>query len=81
MSNGINVLNLCDGISCGKVALDRAGIKVNKYFSSEIDENACPSNSKRSSINVVGEKIYMNGYEYKNGVWKRTLAALFYNLF
>lgn len=41
----------------------------------------CPSNSKRSSINVVGEKIYMNGYEYKNGVWKRTLAALFYNLF
>lgn len=41
----------------------------------------CPSNSKRSSINVVGNKIYMNGYEYKNGVWKRTLLALLYNLF
>lgn len=41
----------------------------------------CPSNSKRSSINIVGDKIYMNGYEFKNGVWKRTIAALFYNLF
>lgn len=46
MSNGINVLNLCDGISCGKVALDRAGIKVNKYFSSEIDENAIAISEK-----------------------------------
>lgn len=46
MSNGINVLNLCDGISCGKVALDRAGIKVNKYFSSEIDENAIAISKK-----------------------------------
>lgn len=41
----------------------------------------CPSNSKRSSINIVGDKIYMNGYEFKNGEWKRTLRALFYNLF
>lgn len=46
MSNGINVLNLCDGISCGKVALNRAGIKVNKYFSSEIDENAIAISKK-----------------------------------
>lgn len=46
MSNGINVLSLCDGISCGKVALDRAGIKVNKYFSSEIDENAIAISKK-----------------------------------
>lgn len=27
----------------------------------------CPSNSKRSSFSIVGDKIYMNGYEYKNG--------------
>ena len=40
MGNGINVLSLFDGISCGKIALDRAGIKVNKYFASEIDEDA-----------------------------------------
>lgn len=36
----MNVLSLFDGISCGRVALDRAGIKVNKYFASEIDKYA-----------------------------------------
>ncbi len=40
IENGINVLSLYGGIECGKVALDRAGIKVNKYFSSEIDKKA-----------------------------------------
>ena len=39
-SQGINVLSLFDGISCGQVALERAGIEVNKYFSSEIDKHA-----------------------------------------
>lgn len=41
----------------------------------------CPSNSKRSSVSIVGDKIYMNGYEFKNGAWKRTLAALLYTMF
>lgn len=36
----MRVLSLFDGISCGRVALERAGIKVNKYFSSEINEHA-----------------------------------------
>lgn len=36
----MNVLSLFDGISCGQVALERAGIRVDNYFSSEIDENA-----------------------------------------
>lgn len=36
----MNVLSLFDGISCGQVALNRAGFKVDNYFSSEIDENA-----------------------------------------
>ena len=35
----INVLSLFDGISCGQVALDRAGIKVNKYYASEIEKD------------------------------------------
>tara|TARA_R110000787_G_scaffold82841_1_gene178900 strand:+ start:161 stop:997 length:837 start_codon:yes stop_codon:yes gene_type:complete len=33
---GINVLSLFDGMSCGQIALDKAGVKVNKYFASEI---------------------------------------------
>lgn len=36
----MNVLSLFDGISCGKVALERAGIRVDNYFASEIDNNA-----------------------------------------
>ena len=35
----MNVLSLFDGISCGQIALERAGIKVDNYFSSEIDKN------------------------------------------
>ena len=36
----MNVLSLFDGISCGRLALARAGISVNKYFASEIDKYA-----------------------------------------
>ena len=36
----MNVLSLFDGISCGMVALERAGIKVDKYYASEIDKSA-----------------------------------------
>lgn len=36
----MNVLSLFDGISCGQIALERANIKVDKYFASEIDKNA-----------------------------------------
>jgi DNA-cytosine methyltransferase len=36
----MNVLSLFDGMSCGKIALERAGIKVDKYFASEIDKHA-----------------------------------------
>lgn len=36
----MNVLSLFDGMSCGRIALHEAGIKVNKYFASEIDKHA-----------------------------------------
>jgi DNA (cytosine-5)-methyltransferase 3A len=34
----MNVLSLFDGSSCGQVALERCGIKVDNYFASEIDK-------------------------------------------
>jgi len=40
MSQGINVLSLFDGMSCGQIALQKLGIKVNKYFAAEIDKHA-----------------------------------------
>ena len=36
----MNVLSLCDGMSCGQIALKELGIKVDKYYASEIDKNA-----------------------------------------
>ena len=36
----ITVLSLFDGISCGQVALERAGIPVEVYYASEIDKYA-----------------------------------------
>jgi DNA (cytosine-5)-methyltransferase 3A len=36
----MNVLSLFDGMSCGQIALNRAGIKYDKYFASEIDKYA-----------------------------------------
>ncbi len=46
----MNVLSLFDGMSCGMLALERANIKVNKYYSSEIDKHAI----------TVSEKNYPN---------------------
>ena len=37
---GINVLSLFDGMSCGQIALERVGYKVNKYFACEIKPHA-----------------------------------------
>ncbi len=34
----MNVLSLFDGMSCGQIALNRAGIKYDNYFASEIDK-------------------------------------------
>jgi site-specific DNA-cytosine methylase len=36
----LEVLSLFDGISCGQVALKRAGIQVDKYYASEIEKYA-----------------------------------------
>jgi len=36
----MNVLSLFDGMSCGQIALERVGIKVDNYYASEIDEYA-----------------------------------------
>ena len=33
---GIIVLSLCDGMSCGQIALEKLGVKVNKYYAAEI---------------------------------------------
>ena len=36
----MNVLSLFDGMSCGRIALERCGFKVKNYYASEIDKYA-----------------------------------------
>ena len=40
MTKKLKVLSLFDGISCGQVALERAGMPVEVYYASEIDKYA-----------------------------------------
>ena len=52
----VNVLSLFDGISCGRIALERAGLKVGKYYSSEIDKLAIKiSSDNYSDIERLGD--------------------------
>lgn len=61
----INVLSLFDGISCGQIALERAGIEVENYFASEIDKYAMqitmanyPNTKQLGDVrNVTAEKL------------------------
>lgn len=65
MSEGINVLSLFDGISCGRVALERVGIKVNNYYASEIDKHAIKvsQNNWKDIIHIgdVTKVSFING--------------------
>lgn len=42
----INVLSLFDGMSCGQIALSKVGIEYDKYFASEIDQEAIKATTK-----------------------------------
>ena len=60
----MRVLSLFDGISCGRVALEKAGIKVEKYYASEIDKYAIsitqknyPDTIQLGDITQITEKM------------------------
>ena len=56
MEKGINVLSLFDGLSCGQIALDKLGIKVDNYFASEIDKYGIEIAKKNyPNMNHVGD--------------------------
>jgi len=59
---GIKVLSLFDGISCGMVALERAGIKVDEYYASEIDKYAIKVSEKNyPNIKHIGDVTKVKG--------------------
>lgn len=56
----MNVLSLFDGMSCGRLALERAGVKVTKYYRSEVDRYASTIAKKNypDSIDLGGVKDF-----------------------
>lgn len=66
LSKGITVLSLFDGMSCGRIALERSGIKVNAYYASEIDKAAIKvSTDNYPDIIRVGDVTKLS---YKDGI-------------
>ncbi len=62
----MNVLSLFDGMSCGRIALERCGVKVDKYFAAEIDKHAIKvSTANYPDIVQIGD---VTKASYKGGV-------------
>lgn len=65
----MKVLSLFDGISCGRIALERAGIIVDKYYASEIDKNAIKvSQDNYNDIIQLGD---INNWKQWNIDWSK----------
>ncbi|MGM9986336.1 MAG: DNA cytosine methyltransferase [Bacillaceae bacterium] len=63
----MKVLSLFDGISCGMVALERAGIKVDRYVAYEIEPNAIKVSKKNySQIEHKGDVREADFSQYKD---------------
>lgn len=62
----MKVLSLFDGISCGMVALERAGIAVEKYAAYEIDKYAIKTSEKNyPQIKHCGDAINADFTQYR----------------
>jgi len=63
----MNVLSLFDGMSCGRLALDRLGVKVNNYYASEIDKFAIQvSNDNWNDVTQIGDVNYVKQWYEEN---------------
>lgn len=67
MTPPMKVLSLFDGISCGRVALERAGIKVERYVAYEIDRYAIEVSSYNyPDIEHKGSVVGVDYTQYKD---------------
>lgn len=63
----MKVLSLFDGIACGRLAFERAGIPVEKYYASEIDKYAIQVAQKNfPDIIQIGDVTKLNFADYKD---------------
>lgn len=62
----MRVLSLFDGISCGQVALERAGAKVDTYYASEIDKYAIQVTQKNYPNTIqLGDVTQVDGKKFR----------------
>lgn len=62
----MKVLSLFDGISCGRLALERAGIPVERYVAYEIEPNAIKvSKANWNDIEHCGDVTVADFSQYK----------------
>ena len=64
---GYNVVSVFDGAGCGKIALDRANIKINNYVASEIKPHAI-NTSKKHFPNIIHVGDIRKLHIVRNGV-------------
>ena len=61
----MKILSLFDGISCGRLAIERAGIPVEKYYASEIDKYAIQIAQKNYPDTIqIGDVTKINFADY-----------------
>ena len=61
----MKVLSLFDGVSCGRLAFERAGIPVEKYYASEIDKYAIQVAQKNYPDTIqIGDVTKINFADY-----------------
>ena len=61
----MNILSLFDGMSAGRIALKRIGIKVNKYYASEITPSKIKASQNNFPDNIyIGDVTKVSGYDY-----------------
>jgi DNA-cytosine methyltransferase len=63
----MKVLSLFDGMSCGMIALDRLGIKVDTYYASEVDKYAIEVSQKNyPEIIQIGDVCNIKAEDYQD---------------
>ena len=75
MKHGIIAHNVKNGIVVNVVQIN------GKIIVDGVELPPCPSKSANVSSTIINGNVYLNGYEYKNGEWKRTLKALWHLMF
>lgn len=65
----MTVISLFDGMSCGQIALDQLGVKVDRYYASEIDKYAIQV-TKHNYPNTIhiGDVSKLQVKKYRTGV-------------